>query len=63
MPQDQSSHMPADRTRINLNEEKDVRYWCDTLNCRPDELRVAVNSVGESVADVRIYLGTDRKLV
>ncbi len=48
---------PQDRSRIDLNEERDVRYWCDKLNCRPDELRVAVNAVGVSVNDVKIYLG------
>jgi len=57
MAQSQDNFIPTDRTRINLNDEREVRYWCDTLGCRADELRVAVNSVGGSVADVKVYMG------
>ncbi len=48
---------PQDRSRIDVNEEWEVRYWCEKFGCTPDELRVAVDAVGVSVDDVKTYLG------
>ena len=48
---------PQDRSRIDVNEEWEVRYWCEKFNCTLDELRDAVDAVGVSVDDVRTYLG------
>lgn len=47
---------PQDRTRIDVNEEWELRYWCAKFNCTPDELREAVDAIGVSVSDVELYL-------
>lgn len=33
---------PQDRSRINLNEEWEVRSWTKTLGCTADALREAI---------------------
>jgi hypothetical protein len=47
---------PADRMRINLHEEYEVRYWTAVLGVTVSELRAAVDEVGPMVADVRRHL-------
>ena len=42
--------------RINLEEERDVRYWTDRLCCTEDELRKAVIVAGLSVRNVQQLL-------
>jgi hypothetical protein len=37
-----------DRTRINLSEDYEVRYWCEKFGVTEDELRAAVKRVGNS---------------
>lgn len=44
---------PQDRTRINVNEEHELRYWSETLNVSPERLREIVQQVGVSADDVR----------
>jgi hypothetical protein len=51
---------PADRTRINLSEAYEVRYWCRELQVPPAELRAAVGKVGPMVDDVRAELARGR---
>jgi hypothetical protein len=48
---------PRDRTRINISELLEVRYWCKTLQISEAQLRDAVISGGSSELDrVREYL-------
>ncbi|MDB5847301.1 MAG: hypothetical protein JWP29_1053 [Rhodoferax sp.] len=47
----------ADRSRININEPHEVRYWTDALHVSEAELRTAVASVGVSAEEVRLHLG------
>lgn len=47
---------PHDRSKINLDDQHDVRYWCDVFDCTPDLLRLAVSSVGTAISDVKVYL-------
>jgi hypothetical protein len=35
-----------DRSRINMSQEHEVRYWTEKLGCTADELRAAVEAVG-----------------
>jgi hypothetical protein len=35
-----------DRTRINVNQEHELRYWTEKFGCTADELRAAVSAVG-----------------
>jgi hypothetical protein len=53
MPDDLLNRGPADRTRINVNEKHEVRYWCGALNCTEDQLREAVRRVGTMAEDIR----------
>ena len=47
---------PQDRNRINLNEDWERRYWTQALHCSENELKNAVNVVGNSAAEVRLFL-------
>ena len=42
-----------DLSRVNIGEERSVRYWTETLDCSKDELAAAVAKVGESPLAVR----------
>ena len=48
---------PADRSRINVHEDYEVRHWCSALDCTAAQLHAAVRAVGSMVTDVRRYLG------
>jgi hypothetical protein len=45
-----------DSRRINLQQEHEVRYWCEALSVTPTRLREAVQAAGTSVEAVRRYL-------
>ncbi|WP_374371722.1 DUF3606 domain-containing protein [Dongia sp.] len=55
MADDLSKRGPADRARVNVEEEWEVRYWCKEFGCTEGELRMAVVDVGVMAADVRQY--------
>jgi hypothetical protein len=46
-----------DRTRIDLNDDHDLRYWSRRLNISRTDLKRAVDKVGVVAADVARYLG------
>ena len=56
MSDDKSKTGPADRTRINLSEDYEVRYWAETFGVSKLELQAAVEKVGPMVEDVRQFL-------
>ena len=56
MSDDRNKRGPADRTRVNVSEDHEVRYWTDKLGCSTNELRAAVAAKGTSLADVRNWL-------
>ena len=41
-----------DRTRINTSEDYELRYWSEKLGVTHDQLKAAVNKVGNSVSAV-----------
>jgi hypothetical protein len=47
---------PQDRSRINVNEDWERRYWTKELGVTEDELRRAVQTAGPAVEAVRKYL-------
>jgi hypothetical protein len=47
----------ADRSKINMHEDFEVRYWTKHLGVTADELQKAVDKVGNSAAAVRKQLG------
>ena len=46
----------ADRDRINLSEDYEVRDWADKFNITSKELRDAVKNAGPMAKDVEAYL-------
>ena len=56
MSDDKSNRGQADRTRINVNEEYELRDWAQRLGVSPDELREAVKVAGTSAEAVREHL-------
>jgi hypothetical protein len=48
MPDDKSKKGPQDRSKINLSEDYEVRYWSEKFGVTADELRAAVKKVGNS---------------
>lgn len=56
MSDDPNKRGSADRSRIALEQEHEVRYWTKKLNSSREDLAEAVKSVGNSVDRVREYL-------
>lgn len=48
---------PADRSRINIHEDYELKYWTQQIGVTADRLIAAVRAVGPMVADVRRHLG------
>jgi hypothetical protein len=46
-----------DRSKINLHQPHEVKYWTRALKVSQDELRKAIDKVGNSAAAVRKELG------
>jgi hypothetical protein len=57
MSDDTNKRGAADRTRINIHEEHEVRYWTRILNVSRETLEAAVHKVGVMALDVRRELG------
>ncbi len=57
MPDDLTKRGSADRSKIAMHEEHEVRYWTKHLGVSRDELQRAVDKVGNSAAAVRKELG------
>lgn len=55
-----SMTVPADEMRVNVSDPAEVKYWCEKFGCTPDQLRDAVATVGDLVADVESYLARPR---
>ncbi|WP_306768091.1 DUF3606 domain-containing protein [Bradyrhizobium sp. MOS002] len=45
-----------DRSKINMHEDFEVKYWTKELGVSRDELQKAVDKVGNSAAAVRKQL-------
>jgi len=48
---------PQDRSRINVDESWEMRYWTKELGVTEDQLRSAVKTAGTSAEAVRKALG------
>jgi Protein of unknown function (DUF3606) len=46
-----------DRSKINMHEDFEVRYWTKELGVSRDELQRTVDKVGNSAAAVRKEIG------
>jgi hypothetical protein len=54
---------PTDTTRVDLEEDWEVRWWCDRFGCTEIELRNAVRKVGPSTDDIELELKKAAKQV
>ena len=50
----------ADRARISIGEDYEVRDWTSSLGFSEEKLREAVKAVGDSADAVRAYLQSGR---
>jgi hypothetical protein len=57
MSDDKSNRGTADRNRINVHEDYELRDWSKRLGVTPEELKKAVQQVGTSADAVRKQLG------
>ncbi|SEK11970.1 DUF3606 domain-containing protein [Achromobacter sp. NFACC18-2] len=56
MSDDLNQRGPQDRSRINVNESHELRYWTKELGATEEQLRAAVKAVGVSASAVREHL-------
>jgi uncharacterized protein DUF3606 len=57
MSDDTSQRGPQDRSRINMSQAHEVKYWTQALGVSEAELSRAVGAVGSSADKVREFLG------
>jgi hypothetical protein len=55
--------VPEDTTRVGLDEEWEVRYWCARYEVTEDALRACVVQVGTRADDVERHLRKAREQV
>lgn len=56
MADDKNNRGPQDRSRINLSEDYEVRYWTDKLGISKSQLEEVVRKVGSSADAVEAEL-------
>ena len=56
MSDDKTQTNVQDRSRVNVNEDYELRDWSARFGCTPDELRAAVKAVGVMAKDVEAHL-------
>jgi hypothetical protein len=47
---------PLDRSRVNVNEDYEVRYWSKTFGVSEEKLKKAVKQVGPIAEKVEAFL-------
>ena len=52
MSDDKSKKGMQDRSRINTEEDYELRYWSEKFGVSQDQLKAAVKKVGNSVSPV-----------
>ncbi|MGM7282533.1 DUF3606 domain-containing protein [Pseudomonas guariconensis] len=57
MADDLSNQGPQDRSRINIEEGWEVRYWSQKFGVTEQQLKDAVRAVGQSAEAVKKQLG------
>jgi hypothetical protein len=56
MSDDTSKRGPRDSSRINMNEDYEVRYWSEKFGITKQELSEAVRRAGSMAKDVEAHL-------
>ena len=57
MADDKTNRGQPDRSKINMREDYEVKYWTHHLGVTREELQAAIEKVGNSAAAVRKQLG------
>jgi hypothetical protein len=60
MADDPNNRGPQDRSRINLNQDHELRYWTRKFGVSEDKLKQAVDKVGSSAKAVEDWLSVHR---
>ena len=60
MPDDTSSRGGQDRQRINVNQDHELRDWAKKFNATPDQIKEAVQAVGDRADKVEMHLKGSR---
>lgn len=60
---DKDLRAPEDTTRVGLDSDWEVQYWCARFSASEDELRACVVQVGTRTDDVEQQLRAARKKV
>jgi diaminopimelate decarboxylase len=58
MSDDLSKRGPQDASRINVNEEWELRYWTQKFGVTEEELKAAVKTAGVNVDAVSAHFGS-----
>ncbi|ULR90284.1 DUF3606 domain-containing protein [Comamonas sp. B21-038] len=61
MSDDKTKPGGQDRTRINVNEDYELRDWSKKFNVSPEQLKAAVQAVGTRAAAVEQHLKQSHK--
>jgi hypothetical protein len=56
MADDKTNRGPADRERINVHEDYELRYWSDKFGCTYEKLKATVKKAGVMAKDVEAEL-------
>ena len=60
MPDNKSQTGGQDRTRISLSEDYEVRDWAQKFGVTPEQLKAAVQAVGNDAKAVEAHLKDSR---
>ena len=60
MPDNKSQTGGQDRTRISLSEDYEVRDWAQKFGVTPEQLKAAVQAVGNDAKAVEAHLKESR---
>ena len=60
MPDDRNLRGPRDASRINLNENDEVRYWADKFGVTAQDLAQAIQRPGPMSKDVEAVLASKK---
>lgn len=52
MADDQQYREPSDRSRVNLSDAYEVRFWMMEFGCTEEQLRAAAKEHGDSAAAI-----------
>ena len=53
---DKNARTPQDLTRVGLDEDWEVQYWCERYSVTGEQLRACVAKVGPNTTDVERWL-------